>query len=261
MKSIRSVRTEVEANLAPNLRGELEENIKIMGLKTSFKGVAALVGMVPGNTRDDLVERLAHNSLDRCSTSNSNSGGGNHREIARASHWTELTARAARLNPQTIVFEDGILPADVSLEEAARRMALFAPVIVIAPSEKQSQLIGLLTAGEIDFVVRSGEFLSLAAAFVERRLRPPQAIELEFRSAWAADLPSDFAEVLRHEINNPLTGILGNAELLLSQLRPNLTPVSVQRLETVVDLAVRLRETIRCLSSEWERQHSSLPSA
>ncbi|HET6199077.1 MAG TPA: hypothetical protein VFD93_01955, partial [Candidatus Acidoferrales bacterium] len=70
-----------------------------MSLKTSFKGVAALVGMVPGNTRDDLVERLAHNSLDRCSTSNS--GGGDHREIARASHWTELTARAARLNPQT----------------------------------------------------------------------------------------------------------------------------------------------------------------
>lgn len=25
----------------------------------------------------------------------------------------------------------------------------------------------------------------------------------------------DFAEVLRHELNNPLTGILGNAELLL----------------------------------------------
>lgn len=234
-----------------------------MGLKTSFKGVAALVGMVPGNTRDDLVARLEHNSLDRCSSDRlSNSDGhGDHREIARASHWTELTARAARLNPQTIVFDDGILPADVSLEEAARRMALFAPVVVIAPSEKQSQLIGLLTAGEIDFVARSGEFLSLAAALVERRLRPPQGIELEFRSAWAADLPSDFAEVLRHEINNPLTGILGNAELLLSQLRPNLTPVSVQRLETVVDLAVRLRETIRCLSSEWERQHSSLPSA
>lgn len=253
--------------MAPNLSGELEEDIKTMSLKNSFKGVAALVGMVPGNTRDDLVDRLAHNplagGLSDCLSNrlSNNDGRGNHREIARASHWTELNARAARLNPQTIVFDDGILPADVSLEEAARRMARFAPVIVIAPSEKQSQLIALLSAGEIDFVARSGEFLSLAAAFVERRLRPPQAIELEFRSAWAADLPSDFAEVLRHEINNPLTGILGNAELLLSQLRPNLTPVSVQRLETVVDLAVRLRETIRCLSSEWERQHSSLPSA
>lgn len=238
---------------------ELEEDINTMGFKTSFRGVAALVGMVPGDTRADLVERLEHSTFARCLSNND--GCGNHREIAQASHWIELKARAARLNPQTIVFDDSILSPDVSLEEAARRMALFAPVIVIAPSEKQSQLISLLSTGEIDFVARSGEFLSLAAAFVERRLRPPHAIEHEFRSAWTADLPSDFAEVLRHEINNPLTGILGNAELLLSQLRPNLTPVSVQRLETVVDLAVRLRETIRCLSSEWERQHSSLPSA
>ena len=242
---------------------ELEEDINTMGLKTSFRGVAALVGMVPGDTRADLVKRLAHDPSARClSNCLSNSTGcGNHREIAQASHWSELKARAARLNPETIVFDDSILPPDISLEEAARRMALFAPVIVIAPSEKQPQLISLLSAGEIDFVARSGEFLSLAAAFVERRLHPPQAIEDEFRSAWTADLPSDFAEVLRHEINNPLTGILGNAELLLSQLRPNLTPVSVQRLETVVDLAVRLRETIRCLSSEWERQHSSFPPA
>lgn len=245
------------------MSAELEEDIKTMGLRTSFRDVAALVGMVPGNTRDDLVERLARNPLARCLSNclSDNDGCGNHREIALASHWTELKARAALLNPQTIVFDDSILPADASLEEAARRMALFAPVIVIAPPEKQSQLIALLSAGEIDFVARSGEFLSLTGAFVERHLRPPQAIELEFRSAWTADLPSDFAEVLRHEINNPLTGILGNAELLLSQLRPSLTPVSVQRLETVVDLAVRLRETIRCLSTEWERQHSTLPSA
>lgn len=258
MKSNWGVGTTAEANLSP----ELKEDIKIMGLKTSFRGVAALVGMVPGNTRDDLVERLAHDPLARRLSNclSNNDGYRNHREIARASHWTELNARAPRLNPQTIVFDDSILPVDVSLHEAARRMALFAPVIVIAPSEKQAQLLSLLSAGEIDFVARSGEFLSLAAAFVERRLRPLQAIDLEFRSAWTADLPSDFAEVLRHEINNPLTGILGNAELLLSQLRGNLTPVSVQRLETVVDLAVRLRETIRCLSSEWERQHSSLPS-
>jgi hypothetical protein len=130
MKSNRNVWTQVEANLSP----ELEEDIDIMGFKTSFRGVAALVGMVPGSTRDDLVERLAHDHLARCLSNNS--GRGNHREIARASHWTELKARAARLNPQTIVFDDSILPADVSLEEAARRMALFAPVIVIAPSEK-----------------------------------------------------------------------------------------------------------------------------
>lgn len=233
-----------------------------MGVAKGFQGVAVLVGMPPGKERDELITRLADNRAARGSVHDSPNALTNdgprrrQRDIALASHWVELEARAARLNPRTIIFDDNILPVGVSLEEAARRMALFAPVTVIMPFEKQAQLISLLSEGEVDFVARSGEFLSLVAAFVERRLRPPQTFELEFRSAWIADLPSDFAEVLRHEINNPLTGILGNAELLLTQLRGSLTPVSVQRLETVVDLAVRLRETIRCLSTEWERQHS-----
>jgi signal transduction histidine kinase len=66
----------------------------------------------------------------------------------------------------------------------------------------------------------------------------------------------DFGEVLRHELNNPLTGILGNAELLLAEVRRSndgrLPPGGLQRLETIAALAVRLRETIRRLSQEWE---------
>ena len=66
----------------------------------------------------------------------------------------------------------------------------------------------------------------------------------------------DFGEVLRHELNNPLTGILGNAELLLAEIRRSndgrLPPGGLQRVETIAALAVRLRETIRRLSQEWE---------
>jgi signal transduction histidine kinase len=66
----------------------------------------------------------------------------------------------------------------------------------------------------------------------------------------------DFGEVLRHELNNPLTGILGNAELLLAEIHRNddgrLPIGGLQRLETIAALAVRLRETIRRLSQEWE---------
>jgi len=67
----------------------------------------------------------------------------------------------------------------------------------------------------------------------------------------------DFGEVLRHELNNPLTGILGNAELLLVELRRNtaeLPPHLLSRLETIAALAVRMRETVRRLSEEWETQ-------
>ena len=63
-----------------------------------------------------------------------------------------------------------------------------------------------------------------------------------------AEFPSDMATIFRHEINNPLTGILGNAELLLAR-RDHLSTVDTQRLQTVVDLAVRLRETTRRLSN------------
>jgi signal transduction histidine kinase len=69
----------------------------------------------------------------------------------------------------------------------------------------------------------------------------------------------DFGEVLRHELNNPLTGILGNAELLLAEVhRKNdgtLPRGGEQRLETIAALAVRLRETVRRLSQEWEGRH------
>jgi len=35
------------------------------------------------------------------------------------------------------------------------------------------------------------------------------------------EVEEDFGEVLRHELNNPLTGILGNAELLLVEVHRN----------------------------------------
>jgi signal transduction histidine kinase len=72
----------------------------------------------------------------------------------------------------------------------------------------------------------------------------------------------DFGEVLRHELNNPLTGILGNAELLLAEIRRGndgrLPLGGLQRLETIAALAVRLRETIRRLSQEWELRDAEL---
>jgi signal transduction histidine kinase len=68
------------------------------------------------------------------------------------------------------------------------------------------------------------------------------------------ELSGDFGEVLRHEVNNPLTGILGNTELLLAR-RDRLPPAAVERLETIAGLAVRLRETVRRLSNAWDEHH------
>lgn len=59
-------------------------------------------------------------------------------------------------------------------------------------------------------------------------------------------MPLEFAEGLGHEINNPLTGILGNAEMVLAHRKR--LPAAAKRLDIVVDLAVRRREPIRRLS-------------
>jgi signal transduction histidine kinase len=199
-----------------------------------WKKSQVLVGMPSGHERDELV---------RCMC-----GTGALWEIATTSAFTELESRAARDLPGAIVLSESVLRSGMPLGEAVHRLTVFAPVIVLASSERQSDMVGLVVSGEVDFVTFSTEFASVATTFVERRLNWPQGYSREFRSAWTADAPSDFAEILRHEINNPLTGILGNAELLLAQLRDKLPPLSVQRLETVVDLAVRLREKVRRLA-------------
>lgn len=206
-----------------------------------------LVGMREGQERERLVRCVSEASSIE--------------DIETVAVFAELESRAARDMPGAIVLCENVLPEGTSVAEAVHRLTVFAPVIVIASQERQSDLVGLVVSGEVDFVTRSGEFASVAAAFVERRLNSPHGYSREFRSAWTADVPSDFAEMLRHEINNPLTGILGNAELLLSQLRTKLPPLSVQRLETVVDLAVRLREKVRRLAAEPRGRGSKARSA
>src|SRR5687767_15811754 len=46
---------------------------------------------------------------------------------------------------------------------------------------------------------------------------------------------------VRHEINNPLTGVLGQAQLLL---REDLSDRARKRVQTIEDLALRLRDVV-----------------
>jgi signal transduction histidine kinase len=144
------------------------------------------------------------------------------------------------------------------LESAAAALTEYASVVIIAAPERQSELVFLLTSGTVDFVSRVGNFLPVAVGQLERRIRLAEQAEAVSRHI-SADLESDFGEILRHEVNNPLTGILGNAELLLAEFRgPNGSAppsASVERLQTIADLAVRLRDTVRRISDSWESRH------
>ena len=151
------------------------------------------------------------------------------------------------------------------LNSVVSGLAVHAPVVVIGEPRQESELASLVAAGAADFVERAGDCLPLALEMVQRRLRLAQqaADAQQFAEEKNALNGEAFGEVLRHEMNNPLTGILGNAELLLAEVRRKndgrLPHGGQQRLETIAALAVRLRETVRRLSQECEtRQHSAL---
>ncbi|HKV24880.1 MAG TPA: histidine kinase dimerization/phospho-acceptor domain-containing protein [Candidatus Acidoferrum sp.] len=157
------------------------------------------------------------------------------------------------------------------LDMTVSSLASYAPVVVIGDAEHQTELSGLVAAGAADYVVRTGECLNVALGLVERRLQRIRNRSMQ-ASAMAAlseqpqpDLllqigREDFGEILRHELNNPLTGILGNAELLLAEIRRKgdgrMPSGAQQRLETIASLAVRLRESVRRLSQDWEARHA-----
>ena len=159
--------------------------------------------------------------------------------------------------PPSVVFLDesciDVRSGRETLESAVAGLAELAPVVVAASPEMQGDLAFLITAGAVDFVARTGNFLPVVAGMLDRRMRIAE------RAAGMIHIPqeeldSDFGEVLRHEVNNPLTGILGNTELLLAR-RDGLPPGAIERLQTIAELAVRLRETVRRLSNAWDENH------
>jgi signal transduction histidine kinase len=86
---------------------------------------------------------------------------------------------------------------------------------LVAPNIKRNS--ALLAAGDVDLVVCLESSLQVAVGLVERRLRQRHlrtTSEAASRHVQENHMESqqetrDFGEVLRHELNNPLTGILG----------------------------------------------------
>lgn len=171
--------------------------------------------------------------------------------------------------PAVILFEEASVVAaggaqgpPATLDALVSSLAAYAPVVAIGAPEEASAFSALAAAGAVDFVSRQGEFLPAALALIERRLDHSRQVPMSVPASFWEQC-EDFGEVLRHELNNPLTGILGNAELLLAEIRRKkdgrLPHGAEQRVETIAALAVRLRETVRLLSQEWEARHHPVP--
>ena len=178
--------------------------------------------------------------------------------VAFVSSAAQLRERLSKATPRVIALDEALLGSAPAVE-SLRQLTEMAPVVLLASPARQAQVARLAAEGDVEFVARAGDFVPLLAGLIERRLRWAERSESPLGPPWA-ELPGDIGEIFRHEINNPLTGILGNAELVLAH-RDRLAAVDAQRLQTVVDLAVRLRETVRRLSDAWETQAHSLESA
>jgi signal transduction histidine kinase len=179
--------------------------------------------------------------------------------LMRTASSVELARREFHHTAPSVVFLDESAvtasQSSDSLELAVALLTETAPVVVAAAPDKQALLAFLITSGAVDFVARTDRFLSIAAGLLDRRVRMAERVSgmIHFPSNESS---GDFGEILRHEVNNPLTGILGNTELLLAR-RDRLPPAAIERLETIAELAVRLRETVRRLSNAWEEHHET----
>lgn len=178
---------------------------------------------------------------------------GGRYQMRTASSVEQARREFHRAAPSVVFLDESAVegpPGGESLESAVALLSEAAPVVVAAAPEKQVALTFLITSGAVDFVTRTDRFLPIAAGLLDRRARMAERLSgmIQFPSS---ELAGDFGEILRHEVNNPLTGILGNTELLLAR-RDRLPPAAVERLQTIAELAVRLRETVRRLSNAWE---------
>jgi signal transduction histidine kinase len=189
-----------------------------------------------------------------------------------------------RAVPSVILLDESVTAAGL-FTDVLRDLARFAPIIFLAAPENLarwcalSELSDLVTQGRVECVPRYGDFVPLATRLIERHAHNhgesrPESSGPGTRSHAAREIvgdmpervqldpdhaPRDFGEVLRHEVNNPLTGILGNAELLLSR-RDRIPADMVERLEVIAELAIRLRETIRRLSNALESRTARIPA-
>lgn len=195
--------------------------------------------------------------------------------VAAVENFAAARRSIADFSPDVIVLEESSLPGPSHdsnlraspLEDVVTALAGFAPVVVLGGRNAPASLSALLAAGAADFVADAQSNLLGAAECIERRLQTAGRLSPRISGpALSPDLCDNdtFGEILRHELNNPLTGILGNAELLLADARRQravpLSESNFKRLETIAALAVRMRETVRRLSQACEARSEQVRS-
>jgi signal transduction histidine kinase len=96
------------------------------------------------------------------------------------------------------------------------------------------------------------------AAELQARIDNMRDVETRLVEASKQKAVADLARSVAHEVNNPLTAVLGNAELLLSELPPGAE--ATEELATIRAEALRARDIVQALLELAHDGSASVPA-
>jgi signal transduction histidine kinase len=96
------------------------------------------------------------------------------------------------------------------------------------------------------------------AAELQARIDEMREVETRLVEASKQKAVADLARSVAHEVNNPLTAVLGNAELLLSELPPGAE--ATEELETIRAEALKARDIVQALLDLAHDGSASIPA-
>ena len=157
--------------------------------------------------------------------------------------------------PVPLVKLDAMMPVMDGLEVCRRIRAHPAGretfILMVTPADVRDDLAGVLDAGADDYVSKptTPENLRARLEIAARRIAQEEArraAEAELaRARWLAGI-GETTIALEHEINNPLSALLGHAELLL--MDGGLSDDQREELQTVREQAERIADVVRRLA-------------
>ena len=123
-------------------------------------------------------------------------------------------------------------------------------ILVVTGRDKAADLEQVLQAGADDYLSKptTGQRLLARMRIAERRMaldEASRALEESLRRARYLAGVGEATVGLKHEINNPLTGLLGTAELLMLDLKQRGYPTT--DVETIITQARRISELVKRL--------------
>jgi DNA-binding response OmpR family regulator len=157
--------------------------------------------------------------------------------------------------PAPLVILDVNMPVLDGLEVCRRIRAHEAGgetfVLVVTARDGRDDLVAVLDAGADEYVTKpsSPENLRARLEIAERRIAHDtarRAAEAQLaRARWLAGI-GEATIALEHEINNPLSALLGHAELLL--MDRGLSPDQQVQLQIIREQAARIADVVRRLA-------------